>query len=249
MDRNQYKNKLKELQTQKSKFRSDFWKPQPGKNTIRILPPLPPNEMFFYEVMTHFVQGFGSNGKGRLFRVDDVDNPINDAVRQLSSRDDEDLRSLAKNSRLQTVYYYSILDLNNLEKGVQVWKSYSKVIFETLLGYICEPEFGDFTDAEEGRNILLYQDNSGQYPKYNIDLHPQTSELSAEFLDERVDLSSFMETASNDELLGAAKFLLTGESQDDEEDEQVIRRTPPPRGKDKLSALKARIQHRTNKRH
>ena len=52
-------------------------------------------------------------------------------------------------------------------EGVKVW-SYGKQAYETLLGYVLDPDYGDITDSDTGTDIVLNYDvpgTPGSFPK------------------------------------------------------------------------------------
>jgi hypothetical protein len=55
-----------------------------------------------------------------------------------------------------------IIDLKALDRGVQIWCA-SERMLERLLAYRHDPEYGDFTDPEHGRNVRMVQRRAGEH--------------------------------------------------------------------------------------
>ena len=43
------------------------------------------------------------------------------------------------------------------DEGVKVW-AYGKTAYQTLLGYVLDPDYGDITDPDSGTDIVLNYD-------------------------------------------------------------------------------------------
>tara|TARA_Y100000592_G_scaffold89737_1_gene147369 strand:+ start:750 stop:1166 length:417 start_codon:yes stop_codon:yes gene_type:complete len=55
-------------------------------------------------------------------------------------------------------------------EGVKIW-AYGKQAYETLLGYVLDPDYGDITDVESGTDIVLNYDRPGtpgSFPKTTL---------------------------------------------------------------------------------
>jgi hypothetical protein len=84
--------------------------------------------------------------------------------------DDATLKSEAKKLFVRKRYYSPILVRGKETDGVKVW-SYGKTAYETLLGYVLDPDYGDVTDPETGTDIVLNYDvpgTPGSFPKTTL---------------------------------------------------------------------------------
>jgi len=106
-------------------------------------------------------------------------------------------------------YYSPILVRGEESDGVRVW-AYGKTAYETLLGYVLDPDYGDITDPETGTDIVLNYNipgTPGSFPKTTLKPRRRPSVLCddmvddcAELLDSVPDIESLFDRKSADEI-------------------------------------------------
>ena len=147
------------------------WRPTQGDQTIRILPTEDGDP--FKEF--HFHYNVGKN-PGLLCpkKNHGEECPICDFASKLwrdgVENDDATLKSEAKKLFVRKRYYSPILVRGKESEGVKVW-SYGKQAYETLLGYVLDPDYGDVTDPETGTDIVLNYEvpgTPGSFPKTTL---------------------------------------------------------------------------------
>ena len=119
---------------------STMWKPQAGAQHIRILPTADGDP--FREF--HFHYNVGKN-----------------------PGIDQNLKNEAKKLFARKRYYSPVLVRGNESEGVKIW-AYGKTAYETLLGYVLDPDYGDITDPQTGTDIKLtytLASGPGAFPK------------------------------------------------------------------------------------
>ena len=87
----------------------------------------------------------------------------------MASNDDE-LKKQAKSLFSRQRFASPVLVRGEESKGVKVW-SYGKRAYETLIGYVLNPEYGDITDVDEGTDITLnytLPKTPGAYPHASL---------------------------------------------------------------------------------
>ena len=66
-------------------------------------------------------------------------------------------------------------------EGVKFW-GFGKTVYQDILGYIADPDYGDITDPITGRDIVLdvtsAEESNAAYPTTAIRIKPSTSKLS-----------------------------------------------------------------------
>lgn len=215
--------KYRKLQKEFAKRRARFWKPEIGeKNTIRILPPVDDDAVFFEEVPFHFMPASG-NDKAKSIQCLVEDCPVCKVVNKLR-QGDESAQELADQVRKQVVFYMNIVDIKNPEAGVQIWKTYSSKVIDQLLGFIADSEYGDFTDIEEGRNIVVVGEQKGSAIQYTCTPRPSVSSIDKPFLDDRRDLKGITPKSSKAEALSFAKSIAAASDVEMDEDFQKARK-------------------------
>ena len=153
------------------KENSTKWRPQEGDQTIRILPTEDGDP--FKEF--HFHYNVGKN-PGILCpkRNHGEECPICDFASQLwrlgVENNDDQAKREAKKLFVRKRYFSPILVRGLEGEGVKIW-SYGKTAYETLLGYVLDPDYGDITDAETGTDIVLTYNvptTPGSFPKTTL---------------------------------------------------------------------------------
>jgi len=147
---------------------STMWKPKAGEQNIRILPTADGDP--FREF--HFHYNVGKNpGIYCNKRNDGGECPICDFASKLwrdgVENDDTTLKNEAKKMFARKRYYSPVLVRGSESEGVKIW-AYGKTAYETLLGYVLDPDYGDITDPQTGTDIKLtytLASGPGAFPK------------------------------------------------------------------------------------
>ena len=194
----------------KGKEDNTKWRPSEGDQTLRILPTVDGDP--FKEF--HFHYNVGKN-PGILCpkKNHGEDCAICDFASQLwregVENNDENAKREAKKLFVRKRYFSPILVRGEEEKGVRVW-SYGKMAYETLLGLVLDPDYGDITDAETGTDIVLtytVPGTPGSFPKSQIKPRRRPSVLCdeavadcQELIDSVPDISGIFTRLSSDEV-------------------------------------------------
>jgi hypothetical protein len=144
------KSRLDSFKNSSSKSKS-LWKPNPGKNLIRIVPYSHCPENPFIELYFHY----NMNGKTYISpssfgRPDPI---VEFANRLKASRDKEEWKQgRSLEPKLRT--YVPILVRGKEEEGVLFW-GMGRQVYQELLVIINDPDYGDITDIKTGRDITV----------------------------------------------------------------------------------------------
>ena len=231
---------------------SVLFRPDDGDTDIRIIPTPdgdPLKEMFFhYNVGEHRggilcpKRNFGENC------------PVCELITKLRDEGTKEAYELCKKLYPKARYYAPVIVRGEEDKGTRVW-SFGKTAYKLLLGYFFDPEYGDFTDIQEGTDITLtytghpppsstwkpgappgihWVNQSGAYPQTSLKMHRNTSPLLEDkdaipaLLDRMPDFDSLFERLSPEQVNAILDEQLTGAQQDAEGVVSVLA-TPPPR--------------------
>ena len=147
---------------------STMWRPKAGDQMIRILPTADGDP--FREFHFHYNVGKNPgiycnkrNDGGECAICDFASKLWRDGV----ENDDQNLKNEAKKMFARKRYYSPVLVRGHESDGVKIW-AYGKTAYETLLGYVLDPDYGDITDAEVGTDIKLTYSipgTPGSFPK------------------------------------------------------------------------------------
>ena len=134
-----------------------FWKPEVGKQTIRIVPSKFNPKMPFTEML--FYYGIGTNVMpSRANYSDDngdtLKDPIIEFTKQLRQTSESENWKLAKKLDPKVRYFAPIIVRGMEDEGVKIWQ-FGKELYETFLQLAVDEEVGDYTDVVSGRDIKL----------------------------------------------------------------------------------------------
>ena len=191
----------------KRKQRSDFWRPTPGDNHVRFLPRWDGDydgEMF-RETAYHRNLGPDKDKSAVCLRHEGQEKcPVCEVIAELyKTKTDED-KEFARSIKAQTRAIFNIIDLDEPEKGPQIYMSGVDVM-EQILRYVANPKYGAIDNPQTGRNCLLVytegKNTKSGFPDTNIQADPDTSPLqNMEWLEKLADLDAIVKAMSYDEL-------------------------------------------------
>lgn len=219
-----------------------FWKPMKyGKYVVRFLPPKDPDGLFYYETAQYKIGDsyyFAPISAG-------MQDPIYEMYKRLWDIGTDDAIALARELKPRKQYLYNIIVKEELGEAysdptkVQVYMS-GKKLYETLLEYFIDDDYGDLTDVEEGFDFIIDKkegdygfpnyDNSRPRPKRSPlfddddmvekvlkNLNDLEDEVEYKDYDElKKILNSFLKTQKS----GAAKFIDSSDSDSDDDEEE-----------------------------
>lgn len=172
IDINAIRRKLGNLQTTNNKT-SLLWKPEPGQNTIRIVPYQFNKENPFIELFFHY----GLNGKTFLSPVTHGEaDPVVEFAEKLKKTGDKDEWLMGRKIEPKMRTYVPVIVRGKESEGPKFW-GFGKTIYAELLSIISDPDYGDITDLMNGRDIDVEftPAEGGGYPKTSIRVKPNTS--------------------------------------------------------------------------
>lgn len=184
LDLKKMKQKLREVQNNEKGGggNSKFWRPQDGLQTIRILPTEDgdPFKTFFF----HY--NVGKAGVLCPKRNFGDDCPICNFATSLYQSRDEDSMKAAKSLFARQRFFSPVVVRGEEDEGVRTW-GYGKMAYQSLLELACNPEYGDFTDLQEGTDIdLTYGKVAGQmFPQTKITPKRNTSPVCQNLDDDK----------------------------------------------------------------
>jgi len=149
--------------------KSGALRPGNGLSTWRIIPAEEDQE-FFVERRKHFVAGepvFCNKSFGKPCAVCDV----------VSKLREEGESSEAYEIAGSTVFLFRAVDRKAEDEGPQ-WAEVKRTVMHGILGYICDPEYGDILDIEKGRDVKIERTGTGrQGTRYDVRMAANPSPL------------------------------------------------------------------------
>jgi len=180
--------KLKEKFDRKSAQRTDRFNMKDGDNYIRILPPSieyfsDDLDYISYEFLTHFNLGTEGDFKAEICPKTVGKShkcPICEAVYKLYKTNTAEDKTLASSLRAKVRHIFNVIDLDDVDKGVQVLETGPK-IYEKILVFATNPKYGDLLDLDKGRNITITRtpgkETSSGYTEYDVIPDPDVTSI------------------------------------------------------------------------
>ena len=155
---------------------NSFWRPSDGDQVIRLVPTEDgdPFKQYWFHYNVGNNPGFLSPKKN----FGEAD-PLDDFVRKLFSENTEESIKMAKELMARQRFFSPVIVRGEESEGVRIW-GYGKQVYETLLGYVLNPDYGDITDEETGVDITLnYGTPPGaSFPKTGLTPRRRSTPLS-----------------------------------------------------------------------
>ena len=204
MDLDAIKSRLNQLQNTQT---NAFWKPQPGKSQIRIVPYKfdknnPFSELFFHYSLVPNKTVLSPLSYGRP-------DPVQQFADKLKSTGNKDEWIQGKRIEPKMRTFVPVVVRGEENEGVKFW-GFGKTVYQELLGIIADPDYGDISDATTGRDIVVERQTpaeaGNQYGKTTIRVKPNVTALSDDsnllqrLLDEQPDIKELYQEPTFDEL-------------------------------------------------
>jgi len=170
LDMAKMRAKLNELESGgKSKKDNVFWKPSEGDQEVRFVPTEDGDPFKVF----HFHYNLGEAARGGVLcpqRNFGERCPVCDFASKLWQEGTEESKKMAKNLFARQRFFSPVIVRGQEDQGVKIW-GYGKTIYETLLGLVLNPDYGDITDVDDGVDFTLtytLPKTKGAFPQTNL---------------------------------------------------------------------------------
>ena len=182
MDLNAIRAKLDSLnnngqQREKTDYSEIFWKPQVGKQTIRIVPSAFDPAFPFKELKFHY--GIGKYPMIALSNFGKQD-PVEEFVKELRKLGGDDNFDEARKYSPKTRVLAPVVVRGEEDKGVRLW-NFGITIYDSLLKLAKDEDVGDYTDVINGWDMIVEmtpRNAQNPYPKTELRIKPKQTPLS-----------------------------------------------------------------------
>jgi hypothetical protein len=206
MDIDAIKSKLNQLQSTTS-TKNNFWKPEPGKQVVRIVPYTHNKDNPFIELFFHYNLG---NNKTYMSPVSfGRPDPVAEFADKLKSTGNKDEWIQGKRLEPKMRTFAPVIVRGQESEGVKFW-GFGKTVYQELLGVIADPDYGDITDATTGRDIMIERQTpaeaGNQYGKTTVRVKPNQTAITEDkgllkqVFDNQSDLTELYTEPTYDEL-------------------------------------------------
>ena len=220
IDLNKIKAKLNNL-SQTNNRKNYQWKPQPGKQQVRIVTYKHQPDNPFIELYFHY----GINNRTYLSpKSFGRPDPIVEFAEKLTRSGDKDDYRMGRSLMPKMRTFVPVLVRGEEAEGVRFW-GFGKEVYQELLSVIADPDYGDITDSTHGRDItieFLSAEEAGRsFPKTNIRVKPNTSPISDNknivdgVANNQAEITEIYQELGYDELKDALEKWVSGESEED----------------------------------
>lgn len=209
--------KLQSPQGQKSDQKFDrsqyFWKAPMGKSQIRFVPYKENKENPFSEMFFHY--GIGNRTMISPINYGEKD-PIVEFSKELRKTSEPENWRLAKKLEPKMRVFAPVVVRGEENRGVRFWE-FGKQVYQELLSYAADEDYGDFTDVVSGLDMTVEVVQGNPYPQTSLRVKPKQSPLSDDnasvekWLAEQPELLKYYKKYSYDEMKTALQEWLNPE--------------------------------------
>ena len=209
--------KLQSPQGQKSDQKFDrsqyFWKAPMGKSQIRFVPYKENKENPFSEMFFHY--GIGNRTMISPINYGEKD-PIVEFSKELRKTSEPENWRLAKKLEPKMRVFAPVVVRGEENKGVRFWE-FGKQVYQELLSYAADEDYGDFTDVVSGLDMTVEVVQGNPYPQTSLRVKPKQSPLSDDnasvekWLADQPELLKYYKKYSYDEMKTALQEWLNPE--------------------------------------
>jgi len=233
MDINAIKNKLNKLQATSSN-KENFWKPEPGKQVVRIVPYKHNKDNPFIELYFHYNLG---NNKTYISPVSfGRPDPVEEFANKLKSTGNKDEWIQGKRLEPKMRTYVPVVVRGKENEGVKFW-GFGKTVYQELLSVIADPDYGDITDPMIGRDIGIERQTpaeaGNQYGKTTVRVKPNQTPITEDkvmlesIFENQTELTELYNEPTYDELKETLSNFLNPSEEETTTSENVSAATTP----------------------
>jgi hypothetical protein len=228
------------LQTNTKKSDS-IWKPANGKSQIRLVPYKFNKDNPFIELYFHY----NINNKTYLSPISfGRPDPIVEFAEKLKRTGDTDDWKAGKKMEPKLRTFAPVIVRGKESEGVKFW-GFGKTVYQDILGYIADPDYGDITDPHTGRDIVLEvvsaEESNAAYPTTTIRVKPAVSkilpeaEAVTELLNAQKDITELYSELSYAELKSVLENWLNPTAGANGDSDEVVAELEAPKPKPTVS--------------
>lgn len=231
---------------QQEKIKQFIWKPEPGKQVVRIVPSQFQPDFPFVELKWHY----DFNGDKVSYLSPSSQNKP-DPIVELAQRLEKTKETWLKGRKMQpkSRTYVPIIVRGKEEEGVKYW-GFGVQVYEQLLAALNEPDYGDITDLTNGYDIQIdfktAEEVNKDFPETKILIkpkprpvidpeNPRAREILELITKKQINLFDIYTPATYEELAAALEVKL-------ENEQRGVDAGSAPRGAERVAAAKAEAE-------
>jgi hypothetical protein len=230
MDINAIRSRLNKLQNTQRKSDS-LWKPTPGKHQVRIVPYKFNPDNPFIELYFHYNVNNKTYLSPQSFGRPDPIVEFSDKLKRMGDKEDY---KAARQMEPKLRTFVPVIVRGEEGEGVRFW-GFGKTVYQEILGYIADPDYGDITDPVSGRDLTIEytsaEDAGTSYPTTTIRVKPKETPLVEDaqqvenLLQNQTEITDFYQELSYDELKDVLEGWLNPSSGEDSSQTSTTQQT------------------------
>jgi hypothetical protein len=158
---------------QSSKSKDSIWKPQPGKQVVRIVPYQYQPDNPFIELKFHYDFAGKNYLSPSSFNQPD---PIVELSDKLKKSGDKEQWKTGRGLEPKMRTFVPVIVRGEEDKGVRFW-GFGVTVYKSLMAAMSEPDYGDITDLNAGFDIQVEfktaKESGKDYPDTQILIKPK----------------------------------------------------------------------------
>ena len=218
-----------------SKKSDSLWKPTPGKHQIRLVPYKFNKDIPFIELYFHY----NINNKTYLSPISfGRPDPIVEFAEKLKRTGDTDDWKAGKKMEPKLRTFAPVIVRGKESEGVKFW-GFGKTVYQDILGYIADPDYGDITNPLNGRDIVLEivaaEESGTSYPTTTIRVKPAQTKVADSpeaiqtILENQKDITEVYSELSYSELKGVLETWLNPSAVASTDSDSVVEELEAPK--------------------
>jgi len=173
----QLKSRLNSLSSQGSgnKKNDYLWKPNPGKQVVRIVPYKFNPENPFIELKFHY------NINGKTYLSPDSfgrPDPIVEFANRLKRTGSKEDWQMGRKMEPKMRTFAPVIVRGQESEGVKFW-GFGKTVYQEIVSVCLDPEYGDITDPANGRDITIefktVEETGKSFPETTVRVKPNVT--------------------------------------------------------------------------
>lgn len=214
---------------------SNIWKPEPGEHQIRIVPYVHNVENPFLELYFHYNLGKKSTLSPISFGRPDPVVEFAENLQKTGSKEDW-IAGKKLEPKMRT--YVPVLIRGREKEGVKFW-GFGKQVYESILGFMADSDYGDITDLREGRDIVVTvkspEEAGKSYAETTIRIKPKQTpatdnpEVVAKIKEQPKITELYPEPTYDELTVQFKKWMGDQESEADDADTEITKASSKPK--------------------
>ena len=222
LDMKKMRQKLQSVQN-KGGGKSMFWRPTDGEHVIRIVPTSDGDPFKDYWFHYNLGENPGFLSPKKNFGEE---CPLDNYVRELYKQGDEESIKMAKSLNARQRFFSPVIVRGEEKQGVRIW-GYGKMAYQELLNLVLNPEYGDITDVDGGKDLLIKNGKppGAQFPQTTITPRRKTSPIAGdpeqvkEFMDSIPDFENVFDRKTPEQVQEMLDEYISAQLSEDEVEE------------------------------